>query len=494
MTLSPQQIEAIQHFRAEGWSARKIARHLHLCRKTVRRHLRLPQPVPRRRGRPSKLDPYKPIIAELLERDPEASAVVIAQRLQSLGYPGELTILRDYLRYLRRRQRPLRAYVRVESAPGDCFQVDWGHFGSLPYQGDQRRLYAFCLLECHSRRLYVEFTHSQSFETFLRCHQHAFRFMTGVARQILYDNLLSAVAEHEGQLVRFNPRFLAFAREYDFYPRACHVAAPWEKGKIERGGIAYLRQNFWPLRTFIDLADVNRQARHWLDQVANQRLHSETRQRPQERFQPAALRPLPSLESDYRDTGLALVHTDLRLCFDCNRYCVPPRYVGCRLTLKADAYSVTLYDQQHEIVSYPRCWRRGQTFGAERFEKELLQQRPAAQLSAAQQQLIALLGPQTEAYLRRLAETDRSLSRQVAELLELVRQYDPSTVAAALAQAQAARAYGADYIANILHQQRSPRTLQPPLTLKDPELAQLATDPLSLLDYDALILTERKDP
>ena len=75
-----------------------------------------------------------------------------------------------------------------------------------------------------------------------------------------------------------------------------------------------------------------------------------------------------------------------------------------------------------------------------------------------------------------------------------VRQYDPPSVATALAQAQAAGAYGADYIANILHQQRAPRSLQPPLALKDPELAQLATDPLSLLDYDALILTERKEP
>lgn len=108
--------------------------------------------------------------------------------------------------------------------------------------------------------------------------------------------------------------------------------------------------------------------------------------------------------------------------------------------------------------------------------------------------MIALLGPQSEAYLRCLTDTDRSLSRQVTELLELIRQYDPPAVAAALAQAQAAGAYGTDYMANILHQQRSPRPLQPPLTLKDPALAQLATDPLSLLDYDALILTERKDP
>jgi hypothetical protein len=199
------------------------------------------------------------------------------------------------------------------------------------------------------------------------------------------------------------------------------------------------------------------------------------------------------LENDYHDTVLALVHTDLRLCFDGNRYCVPACYVGCRLTIKADAYSVTIYDQQHPIASYTRCWSRGQTFGADRFEKELLGQRPAAHLSAAQQRLITLLGPQAEAYLRRLAETDRSLSRQVAELLELIRHYDPPSVAAALAQAQAAGAYGADYIANILHQQRAPRPVQPPLQLKDPELAQLATDPLSLLDYDALILTERRN-
>ena len=152
-----------------------------------RRYLASPLPLPATRCRASKLDSFKEVIAELLAQDPSASAVVIAQRLQPLGYSGELTILRDYLRSWRRRQPPQRAYVRVESSPGDCFQVDWGHFGALDYQGDKRKLYAFCLVECHSRRLYLEFTHSQSFETFLRCHQHAFHCMGGVARQILFD-------------------------------------------------------------------------------------------------------------------------------------------------------------------------------------------------------------------------------------------------------------------------------------------------------------------
>jgi hypothetical protein len=131
--------------------------------------------------------------------------------------------------------------------------------------------------------------------------------------------------------------------------------------------------------------------------------------------------------------------------------------------------------------------------GAEHFEKALLAQRPAAARSQAQQRLVALLGAEAETYLRHLADSDRSLSRQISELLELVRQYGPPAVNAALAQAQAARAFGADYIANILHQQQSPRSLQPPLQLKDPLLNQLATDPLSLVDYDALILTQRRE-
>ncbi len=119
----------------------------------------------------------------------------------------------------------------------------------------KRKLYAFALVDAHSRMLYLEFTHSQSFETFVRCHIHAFSALGGVAREIAYDNLATAVAEHDGRLVRFLPRFLAFAREYGFYPRACNPAAGWEKGKVERA-IGYVRQSFWPLREFTDLDDV----------------------------------------------------------------------------------------------------------------------------------------------------------------------------------------------------------------------------------------------
>ena len=56
------------------------------------------------------------VIAELLEKDPDAHAPVIAQRLNPLGFDGGTTIIKDYLRALRKTSVGRRAYVRVEPA------------------------------------------------------------------------------------------------------------------------------------------------------------------------------------------------------------------------------------------------------------------------------------------------------------------------------------------------------------------------------------------
>jgi transposase len=491
--LTNEQINAIHRLHlVEKWTVRQIAKHLHIGRRTVAKYLVEPAQTAPQSNRASKLDRFKPAIDEWLEQDCALTAVVLLQRLRELGFDGGYTILKDHLQQMRSDKKARRAFVRMEPGAGERLEIDWAHFGALVYDGEPRKLYAFALVECHSRKMYLEFTHSQTFETFVRCHLHAFDALGGVATELWYDNLATVVAEHEGRLVRFNPRFLAFAREYGFIPRACNVAAAWEKGKIERA-IGYVRQNFWPLRRFTDLADVNSQAHQWLKTVANQRRHRETGEIPDERFRADCLKPVIAIAPDYRDSVQALVHKDLRLSFDGNRYCVPPRYVGRRLTIKADSSALTIYDQHDEIVRYPRCWRRGQTFGAERFEKELFTERAAAHRQASQHRIVALLGSAAEEYLHRLARTDRSLTRQVRELLGLIRDYGPTAVAAAIAKAHGAGAFGSDYIANILRQEQSRRDVQPPLELKDPVLNQLATDPLSLAAYDAFILRSAKE-
>ena len=137
-------------FHGEHWSARKIARHLHLSRKTLRKYIQSPVQTPARRQRTSKIDPFKSTVADLLEQDPTASAVVILQRLRPLGYDGGITVLRNYVRQLRGPVHPPRAFARMEPGPAERFEVDWAHFGTLDYAGDKRNLYAFCLVEAHT--------------------------------------------------------------------------------------------------------------------------------------------------------------------------------------------------------------------------------------------------------------------------------------------------------------------------------------------------------
>lgn len=97
------------------------------------------------------LDPFKDAITRMLEADPEASAPVVRQRLMSSGFNGGLTILKDYLRTVRGQATDRKAFIRFESAPGEQFQIDRGHFGSLAYGNTIRKLYCLAVIECHSR-------------------------------------------------------------------------------------------------------------------------------------------------------------------------------------------------------------------------------------------------------------------------------------------------------------------------------------------------------
>lgn len=134
----------------EGLSIRMIANRVNLNRKTVARYLSDPAPKRHRVKRSSKLDTFKDEIAEMLKIDPKASAVVICQRITNLGFDGEITILRDYLRKIRGRSKKRQPFIRFESPPGHQCQIDWGHFGSLTYGNTKRKLYCMAVIESYS--------------------------------------------------------------------------------------------------------------------------------------------------------------------------------------------------------------------------------------------------------------------------------------------------------------------------------------------------------
>ena len=266
---------------SERWPIRKIERHLRMGWRTIKKYLDAPAQGPAaaaaRKQTRSLQSHHRRMAGEGRHRHRRRHRTATCARSATAAATPSCasTVHTDSPEAA----VPAAPSCGWSAAPANASKSTGATSACSNYAGDKRKLYAFALVDAHSRMLYLEFTHSQSFETFVRCHMHAFAALGGVAREIAYDNLATAVAEHDGRLVRFLPRFLAFAREYNFYPRACNLAGGWEKGKVERA-IGYVRQSFWPLREFTDLHDVNRQARQWLAEVANQRQHRETRQRP----------------------------------------------------------------------------------------------------------------------------------------------------------------------------------------------------------------------
>ena len=216
------------------------------------------------------------------------------------------------------------------------------------------------MIESHSRMLYLEFTHSQRQETLHRALLGGFRFFGGTPKTLVHDNMLTAVIERDGPLVRFNEPFLEFLRPLKITPKPCNVRQPQEKGKVEKGAIHYIRHNFWPLRSFTGLADVQAQADTWRDKVANVRVHATTGKRPVDRFDPGAMRPLPELLPDCRDTAQAKVHTDFSIRFDANSYTVPPWLVGKSVTVRADHHRLQVYYRDRCVANHCRSWQRRQ--------------------------------------------------------------------------------------------------------------------------------------
>lgn len=486
--IDTQTVFEIHHLKQQGMSERKIAKTLHLTRKTVRRYLDNPmqkRPVIRRK---SRLDPFKNEMKQLLEQDPRVSAEVIKQRIEVMGYAGGITIIRDYLQKIRPTNK--QAFIRFESAPGKQMQIDWGHFGSLIYGDTRRKLYALAVVESYSRMLYVEFTHSQNQSALHQCILNAFTFFGGTACEIVVDNMLTAVIERQGRLIRFNDAFLTFLIPLKMVPIACNPGAPHEKGKIENA-IKYLRRNFWPLRTFTDLCDVNRQVRKWLDTVASVRIHQTTLKRPVDRFVNVCLRPLPELLPDCRQTETLRVYKDFAVRFDANTYTAPPWAIGKQVTLKADQTTVTLLYQLKKLAVHNRCWQRGQRIETDSHKEQVKKLRRKLWLDkdiAA----FSSLGQEAVEYLQALAGARQPIKKNVSKLLALKDDYGAVSVIYAVKKALIHNAIGADYIENILYQEMTPTRHHPPVRLKKESLNNIRLPEPSLAEYDAYVIKRSK--
>lgn len=345
----------IKHLHKEGHSIKAITRLTGHSRNTVRCVLRQktrpPFPKP---TRDSLLDEFKPYVTKRYQECALSSVRLFAE-IKPMGYRGSLATLRRFTHTLQAAQRAQsKLTVRYETPPGEQAQADWTYCGRFADQvGKLVSIYAFVMVLSFSRMLYVEFTRSMKLPTLLQCHKNAFAFFGGWTNVILYDNM-KQVRLSQTQL---HPQFLDFANHYGFAIKTHQPYRPRTKGKVERS-VDYVKDNFLNGRSFADFADLNAQALHWLNAVANVRLHATTKERPVELFPKEGLAKLNSITPYQLSQQLPRqAGWDATVRFDRSRYSIPPEHAGKSVFVEAFTEKIIIRSQELIIAEHQRAAR-----------------------------------------------------------------------------------------------------------------------------------------
>jgi transposase len=388
-----------------GWSQRRIAQALRLDRATVRRHLALaakaatnlpagsagpPEakpatnpptgsealngaismgiPVaigtasavlagapiadpPVHSGPPSACEGYRPLIETKAQQGLSAQRIY-QDLVEEVAFGHGYDSVKRFVRRLAV-AAPL-PFRRMECAPGEEAQVDFGRGAALVDAAGQRRgTWVFRIVLSHSRKGYSEAVLRQTTEDFLACLENAFWSWGGVVRTLIIDNLRAAVTQADRYEPELNPRVAAFCAHYGTVILPCRPYAARHKGKIERG-IGYVKDNGLKGRTFTTLAKQNEYLRQWEETVADTRIHGTTRQQVGPLFlavERPVLLALPAERLPYFQESLRSVHRDGHVEVAKAYYSVPPEYVTRQVWARWDAHTVRIFNQRREQIA-----------------------------------------------------------------------------------------------------------------------------------------------
>jgi transposase len=493
----------IVHRRQQGQSIRGIARDLGISRRRVtcvinqQRHARdvesmtsaLPQP---RAKRASKLDDHEATIRQLLARYPKITSTRIMQELQSQGYKGGYTILRDRVKQLR--SCPRKALVtRFETTPGLQGQMDWSVYDiDFTHEG-RRRVNLFSYLLSYSRRQYLHFTERQDFDTTVREHIHAFEYFDGLAATCLYDNFKVVVTRWEDDQPIYNTRFLAFATHYGYRPWACRPRRPETKGKVEKA-FAYVESSLLNGRTFRSLEHLNEVTRWWMANVADVRMHRTIKKRPLDAYaeERPHLLPLPTHPYDTAIVVYRVVDPEGFISQGNNQYSVPWQRVGEVLPVRITEHELFVYDRYiKQLAQHPLI------IGQTGQKQEEPSHRPPRNRQRQLEQLrsqFARLGEVATVFLNELLARQRYGLKQAQRVLALLRAYPHTDVVSAIDRAVRHHAYSFSSLERILSVQAIPK----PLWLSESQLEWISAleeddliEPRSSAEYQHLLFEEK---
>lgn len=243
----------------------------------------------------------------------------------------------------------IQAVGRLEFAPGQEMQHD-----TSPH----RVMVGGRTVGLHCASLVMCFSHRKFFQCYPRWNRfmvrvfltRALAYFEGAAASCMLDNSTSIIAFGTGKNAVPAPEMAAFSDHFGFKFVAHAVGDAKRSGRVERP-FHHIEGNFYPGRTFQDLADLNAQAVTWCDRD-NAKFHRSYQGIPDElhEIERPALARLPLFVPEPTEVHRRRVDEEGYTSLHTNQYSAPEALIGADIDVHETDTHVRLF-HGHKLVA-----------------------------------------------------------------------------------------------------------------------------------------------
>lgn len=341
---------AILRLHAEKHGSRTIAEDLGVSRGTVKRVIQAGKAEVPVAVRPSIAEPHEATIRALYETC-KGNLVRVHEELTAAGMAMSYPALTGFCRRHGLFQTPKERAGRYDFLPGQEMQHDTSPHDVVIGE-KKRRVQCASLVLCYSTMLFA-----QVFPTWNRFWAKVFltdaaRFFGGAAKDCMVDNSSVIVAGGTGKNAVMAPEMVALGARFGYGFLAHALGHVNRSARVERP-FHYIENNFYPGRTFVDVADLNTQLRAWCERANGK--HKRTIQaRPIELFatERGSLKPLPRYIPEVYALWKRAVDEEGYIHLHTNRYSVPETLIDHEVSVHESRDRVRIYKglTQNELV------------------------------------------------------------------------------------------------------------------------------------------------
>lgn len=307
------------------------------------------------RNKSSKLDKYKNIITDKLQL-PGVTISSVYQYL--LDLEPNLCSYSNLFSYVKKHNLMPNKVIssvhpRFENNIAEQLQFDWKEDIKLyNRKGELFQFNIFSATLSYSRLHVFVFSKTKTRNDVERCIVSVFKYIGGITKYILTDNMSSIVNYSSGDFVN---EFKQFCKDIGTIPKKCKVKSPYTKGKVESSNrfIQWLIPYNYEFDTEEELIDIIAT----ITKKVNATINQTTGVPPIMLFntEKEYLLPLPNkqiLNSYINDTKTVKVSNGFLVYFRGNQYSVPPKFANKLVQITEQNNKLYIYNNTDLIAMH----------------------------------------------------------------------------------------------------------------------------------------------